>query len=439
MKPDFTIYRESLKRLELIRLRGHVTRVVGLVIEGDGPALPVGGLCQIQTEGRPDPVQAEVVGFKDRRVLLMPLGPSHGIRPGTEITSSRLEARAQVGGQLLGRVLDGLGEPIDGKPLPPLPHERPLYRSPINPLDRAPIDKPLDVGIRAINGLTTLGKGQRTAIMSGSGVGKSVLLGMMARGTRADVSVIGLIGERGREVQEFIENDLGEEGLKRSVVVAATSDQPPLVRMRGAYLAITIAEYFREQGNDVLLMMDSLTRFAMACREVGIAAGEPPTQRAYTPSTFAQLARIVERAGIVRNQGSITGLYTVLVEGDDLTEPVTDAVRSVVDGHVVLSRELAAQNQYPAIDVLGSISRLMPMVTEEQHQGWARRFRETVALYRRVEDLINIGAYVKGNNPRTDQAIGMMESLNRYLRQEIDTSVSLQESVDGLAKLFRER
>ncbi|MBW1980200.1 MAG: FliI/YscN family ATPase [Deltaproteobacteria bacterium] len=437
MHLDLSPYKKVASLTETICLRGRVTRVVGLVLEGDGPALPVGGLCQIKTAESEEPVEAEVVGFRDGKTLLMPLGSFRGISPGSEIVASAPQAMAPVGEGLLGRVLNGLGEPLDGKPCWQGSERRPLYRPPLNPMERGLIRQPLDVGIRAINGLVTLGKGQRAAIMAGSGVGKSVLLGMMARCTAADVSVIGLIGERGREVQEFIVNDLGQEGLQRSVVVVATSDQPPLVRIRGGYLATTIAEYFREQGKDVLLMMDSLTRFAMACREVGIAAGEPPAQKAYTPTTFAQLARIVERAGKVKNGGSITGLYTVLVEGDDMSEPIADAVRSVVDGHVVLSRELAQRNHYPAIDVLASISRLMPMVTEEQHQEGAGRFRQTLALYRKVEDLLNIGAYVKGNNSETDQAINMIDSLNNYLRQDVDEKVSLEESVRSLQALFR--
>ena len=436
MQTNFSSYIQSVREINPIGLRGRVTRVVGLIIEGDGPGLPVGGLCHIQVDGSDTPVEAEVVGFRDQKTLLMPLGSCHGIRPGSTIVALEGEVRAACGFHLLGRVLDGLGRPLDGRGLEPPQAERRLYRVPLNPLEREPIREHLDVGIRAINGLITLGRGQRAGIMSGSGVGKSLLLGMMARFTEADIAVIGLIGERGREVQEFIENALGQDGLGRSVVVAATSDQSPLVRMRGAYLATTIAEYFREQGKDVLLMMDSLTRFAMASREVGIAAGEPPTQKAYTPSTFAHLSRLLERAGNVRGEGSITGLYTVLVEGDDMNEPVADAVRSVVDGHIVLSRALADQNHYPAIDALASISRLMPMVTEESHQRWANCFKEMLALYRRVEDLISIGAYVKGNSPRTDEAIDRIESLNRFLRQDFDTKVQLGQSLAELERLF---
>jgi flagellum-specific ATP synthase len=436
MQTDFSVYIQPLREMNPIGLRGRVTRVVGLIIEGEGPGLPVGGLCHIQVDGSDTPVEAEVVGFRDKKTLLMPLGSCHGIRPGSTIAAQEGEALAACGFHLLGRVLDGLGRPLDGRPLEQPPAERSLYRVPINPLEREPIRRSLDVGIRAINGLITLGRGQRAAIMSGSGVGKSLLLGMMARFTEADITVIGLIGERGREVQEFIENALGPDGLSRSVVVAATSDQSPLARMRGAYLATTVAEYFREQGKDVLLMMDSLTRFAMASREVGIAAGEPPTQKAYTPNTFAHLSKLLERAGKVRGEGSITGLYTVLVEGDDMNEPVADAVRSVVDGHIVLSRALAEQNHYPAIDVLASISRLMPMVTDKTHQGLANRFKETLAVYRRVEDLINIGAYVKGSSPRTDEAIDMTESLNHFLCQDFDTRVQIEQSLAELQRLF---
>jgi flagellum-specific ATP synthase len=436
MQVDFSAYIRSVREAKTIGLRGRVTRVVGLIIEGDGPGLPVGGLCRIQADGAHAPVEAEVVGFREQKTLLMPLSSCHGIRPGSTIVALDGKAGAACGFHLLGRVLDGLGRPLDGRPLEQPQAERSLYRAPLNPLEREPIRESLDVGIRAINGLIALGRGQRVAIMSGSGVGKSMLLGMMARFTEADIAVIGLIGERGREVQEFIDNDLGRDGLNRSVVVAATSDQSPLARLRGAYLATTIAEYFREQGKDVLLMMDSLTRFAMASREVGIAAGEPPTQKAYTPNTFAHLSRLLERAGNVRGEGSITGLYTVLVEGDDMNEPVADAVRSVVDGHIVLSRALADQNHYPAIDVLASISRLMPVVTDKKHQGLANRFKERLALYRRVEDLINIGAYVKGNSPRTDEAIDMIESLNRFLRQNFDTKVQFPQSLTELERLF---
>ena len=340
-----------------VRAEGHVTKVVGTIIETSGPAMPVGGICQIFSPNLAEPIAAEVVGFRESTLLLMPLSRSQGVEPGSQVVASRYQATVSVGFEMLGRVLDGLGEPLDGGPPLRPATEMPLYAEPLNPLHRYRISKPLDVGIRSINSLVTLAKGQRTAIMAGSGVGKSVLLGMMARYAKADVNVIALIGERGREVREFIERDLGSEGLKRSVVIAATNDTSPLIRMRGAYFAASVGEFFRDQGKVVLLMMDSVTRFAMAAREVGLAAGEPPANKAYPPSTFAHLPRLLERAGTKSEKGSITGIYTVLVEGDDMNEPVADAVRSIVDGHIVLDRKLSSQGHYPAVDVLSSVGR----------------------------------------------------------------------------------
>jgi flagellum-specific ATP synthase len=416
---------------------GRVAQVIGLVIEGDGPRCAIGDLCLIRPEGGSPPVQAEVVGFRDRKTLLMPYGEMRGLCPGSRIEPLGRPNRVRVGKGLLGRVLDGLGEPIDGKG--PLIAEEayPLYAKPSHPLQRQRISEPVDVGVRTINALLAFGKGQRMTIFAGSGVGKSTLLGMMARHTAARVSVIALIGERGREVREFIEKDLGEEGLKRSVVVVATSDQHPLVRIRGAYLATTVAEYFRDQGDDILLMMDSITRFAMASREVGLAIGEPPTSKGYTPSVFAQLPKLLERAGTTPDGGSITGIYTVLVEGDDLTEPVADAVRSIADGHVVLARDLANQGHYPSIDVLGSISRVMGDVADQEQMAARARFVSLLAAYRKAEDLINIGAYVSGSNLQIDEAIRKMPEINAFLRQEVDERVTFADASRRLKALVK--
>ncbi|MBN2059171.1 MAG: FliI/YscN family ATPase, partial [Deltaproteobacteria bacterium] len=337
---------------------------------------------------------------------------------------------------MLGRVLDGLGNPLDNGP--PVKSEvmMPIYAPPINPLQRSRITEPMDVGIRSIDCLNTLGKGQRTAIMAGSGVGKSVLLGMMARYTKADINVIGLIGERGREVREFIECDLGEEGIKRSVVIAATSDTSPLIRMRGAYLAAAVAEFFREQGKDVLLMMDSITRFAMAVREIGLSAGEPPTSKAYPPSTFSHLPRLLERAGTNGNGGSITGIYSVLVEGDDMNEPIADAVRSIVDGHIVLDRELSSKGHYPAVNILSSISRLMSEVVDKEHLKSANEFRTLLADFAKIEDLVNLGAYEKGNNKRADRALEMIDKLNGFLQQDKNSPSSMKDAYANMIGLL---
>ncbi|WP_456433511.1 flagellar protein export ATPase FliI [Thermosulfuriphilus sp.] len=425
---------ETVKSAPIISSCGRVTRVVGMLIEGEGPGIAIGGHCQIEVKGA-QPVLAQVVGFRGNRILLMPLGEMEGIKPGGRIYL-REDVGVPVGEDLLGRVLDALGNPLDGGRLPRFTNRYSLYNRALNPLKRARITQPLDVGIRAINGLLTLGKGQRVAIMAGSGVGKSTLLGMIARYTSADVNVIALIGERGREVREFLEKELGEEGLARSVVVVATSDQAPLLRLRGAYLATAIAEYFRDQGKDVLLMMDSVTRFCMAGREVGLAVGEPPTSRGYTPSVFAQLPKLLERAGNKEGSGSITGIYTVLVDGDDFNEPVADAVRSIVDGHIVLSRELANQGHWPAIDVLASISRVMHDIVKKDHWEARGRLVQVLSTYRRVEDLINIGAYARGSNPEIDYAIKMIGPINQYLRQGILEKADFAESLERLKGLM---
>jgi flagellum-specific ATP synthase len=421
-----------------IKVYGKVTRVIGLVIEGYGPSTSIGDLCDIYSQNNKRSIKAEVVGFKDNKILLMPLGELRGIKPGDKIIKRENKPNIKTGEGLLGRVIDGLGEPIDHKgPLYEVEDEYPVYSEPINPLKRKRIAEPLDLGIRTINGLLTCGKGQRIGILSGTGVGKSVLMSMMARNTEADINVIGLIGERGREVKDFIERDLREEGLKRSIVVAATSDQPPLVRMRGAFIATAIAEYFRDKGKDVLLMFDSITRFAMAQREIGLSIGEPPTTKGYPPSVFAILPKLLERGGAKEGMGSITGLYTVLVEGDDLSEPISDAVRAILDGHIVLSRSLASQNHYPAIDVLNSISRLMIDIISTEHLEVANRFKSVLATYKEAEDLINLGAYVSGSNKDIDFAIKTIDKINHYLRQPIEEAVSLQESVDGIKAIFQ--
>ena len=429
-------YTAAIEDTNSIRLQGKVTQVVGLVIEGYCPDTSVGAICEIRPQAG-EPIPAEVVGFRNNKTLLMPLGELRGVGLDSLISIRREKACMRVGPRMLGRVIDGLGNPIDDKGPLHVDEEYPIYATPVNPMTRPPIRKPLDLGIRSINGLLTCGQGQRVGIMAGSGVGKSTLLGMIARYTEADVSVIALIGERGRELREFIEKDLQEAGLKKSVVVVATSDQPPLVRMRGAYIATTIAEYFQKQGKKVLLMMDSATRFAMAMREVGLAIGEPPTTKGYTPSVFAALPKLLERAGNF-SDGSITGLYTVLVEGDDFNEPISDAMRSILDGHIVLTRTLAARNIYPPIDVMASASRVMNDVTTPEHQELAGKFKEIMATYRQSEDLINIGAYKGGSNPGIDYAITKMDGMMSYLKQAIRDPASLGEAVEGLQALFQE-
>jgi flagellum-specific ATP synthase len=429
-------YQKIVRKAVPIRRYGRVNQVIGLVIEGLGPAAAIGDICQIQLKGQRDFIPAEVVGFREQKILLMPLGHLRGIQPGDPILPMGIPAQAHVGQSLLGRVLDGMGNPIDH--LGPLTWEKeyPLYAHPSDPIFRQRITQPVDVGVKAVNALLTIGKGQRMAIFSGSGVGKSTLLGMMARHTTAQVNVVALIGERGREVREFIEKDLGEVGLKKSVVIVATSDQHPLLRMRGAYLATAIAEYFRDQNQDVLLMMDSITRFAMAAREVGLAIGEPPASKGYTPSVFAQLPKLLERVGTTSGQGSITGLYTVLVEGDDLNDPIADGIRSIADGHIVLSRDLANQNHYPAIDVLGSVSRVMNDIVSPEQKAARNQVVSLLAIYKKAEDLINIGAYVKGSNPQIDYAVKKIADIYSFLRQEIGEKFHFGECLAGLQALF---
>ncbi|HRK01184.1 MAG TPA: FliI/YscN family ATPase [Oligoflexia bacterium] len=431
----------------LYRERGKLSKSVGLTFEGYLPGASIGSIVKIipgtthHSEDQVHSISAEVIGFKEKRVVLMPLDDASGLSNSSKIVLLEREATVKVGDFLLGRVLDGKGDPIDDRG--PLGEgikgveQRGIYGNPVNPLKRSRITQPLDLGVRAINGLITCGKGQRMGIMAGSGVGKSVLLGMMARQTKADVNVIALIGERGREVREFLERDLGEEGLKRSVVVVATGEKSPLLRMRGAFLATTIAEYFCNRGADVLLLMDSVTRFAMAQREIGLSTGEPPASKGYTPSVFSTLPKLLERAGTREGRGSITGLYTVLVEGDDMDEPIADATRSILDGHIVLSRELASRNHYPAIDVSSSVSRVMRDVIQSNHSQAAGEFRDLLATYKAHEDLINIGAYVKGSNPRLDQAIAVHERMNAYLKQGVSEQSSLENAVADLSGIMR--
>lgn len=409
-------YLGVIRRLDPVRVNGKVAQVVGVVVESIGPQVCVGELCYIHAGHNRLPMPAQVVGFRDKRVLLMPLGDVDKIANGNDVVATGSFRTVPVSLDLLGRVLDGLGSPLDGKG-PIMPDAAyPVFRTPPHPLTRQAITEPLCFGISAIDGLLTVGKGQRIGIFSGSGVGKSTLLGMIARSTSADVNVIALVGERGREVREFIEKRLGPEGMARSVVVVATSDQPSIQRLQAALVATSIAEYFRDQGMDVMLMMDSVTRFAWAQREIGLAVGEPPTTRGYTPSVFALLPKLLERSG-TGERGTITGLYTVLVEGDDMNEPVADTVRGILDGHIVLSRAMAAQNHYPAIDVLASVSRLMNDITDGTHQQAAARVREMLATYRRSEDLISIGAYVAGSNPAIDQAIEAHDRIKAFLTQ----------------------
>ncbi|MDZ4722894.1 MAG: FliI/YscN family ATPase [candidate division Zixibacteria bacterium] len=431
----YSMYADRINRVSTVRHFGKVTQVVGLVIEAAGPAVSIGRLCTIENRTNDTKISAEVVGFRDDRILLMPYGTINGITPGAIVTSISDQLRITVGKELLGRVLGGLGQPIDHKGAVTCAQTRPINAQPIPVMSRRRITQPIRTGIKVVDTMTVIGQGQRMGIFAGSGVGKSVMLGMIARGSSADVNVIALIGERGREVREFIERDLGPEGLKRSVVVAVSSDEPALVRIKGAMVATTIAEYFRDQGLNVMLLLDSITRVAMAQREIGLAVGEPPATKGYTPSVFALLPSILERAGSAET-GSITGLYTVLVEGDDFNEPISDAVRSILDGHIMLSRKYAAMNQYPAVDFLDSISRLMTAVSTKEEQQLATQVREIAATYRESEDLISIGAYAKGTNPRIDRAVSKIDALNQFFRQGIDERVEHSDAVAELSRII---
>jgi flagellum-specific ATP synthase len=426
-----------ISELRPARNFGKVTKVVGLVAEGRGIKAPVGAVCHlVPNEPGGESLAAEIVGFKDGACLFMPYGDMRGVRPGSLIQNSSNPPHFPVGFGFLGRALDAFGAPLDGREAPAPEAYYPLHTEPPNPLTRPRIDEPLDVGVRAVNALLTLGKGQRVGIMAGSGVGKSTVMGMMARYTKADVNVIALVGERGREVVEFMERDLGPEGMKRSVLVVATSDTSPLVRMRAAYAATAMAEFFRDQGKDVLLMMDSVTRFCMAGREVGLAAGEPPTRGGFTPSVFAQLPKLLERAG-KSSKGSITGIYTVLVDGDDFTEPVADATRSILDGHIVLTRELADAGHYPSIDVLKSVSRLRSDITTPEAQVAGRTLIRHMATFKRVEDMVNIGAYAQGSNPEIDKALKMIGPINDFLRQGVGENADLPASFKAMQDLAK--
>jgi flagellum-specific ATP synthase len=435
---DLAPYFQKLRSLSPIKTVGSVKRAVGLVVESQGPPVSVGELCEITGQERPEAIPAEVIGFRDNYVLSMPLFKVHGVKLGDKVVCRKKQASVAVSPALLGRIVDGMGAPIDGLGPIAAGKEYPLQPKSTNPLERRNIEEILGTGIRAIDGLLTCGKGQRIGIFGGSGIGKSTLLGMMARYTSADVNVIGLVGERGREVRGFIEKDLGPEGLKRSVVVVSTSDQPPLLRIRAAILATTLSEYFRDQGKSVLLMMDSITRFAMAQREVGLAAGEPPSSKGYTPSVFALLPRLVERAGNFVSGGSITGFYTVLVEGDDMNDPVADAVRSLLDGHIVLSRELDWRNHYPCIDVLASVSRLMADLVPAAYAEKAGRIRDLLSTYQKAEDMINIGAYVKGSNPKIDLALKKIDAIHAVLKQRYDERVSAENAMSRVIEITQD-
>jgi FliI/YscN family ATPase len=428
-------FARRLRDVELLPLCGHVERTVGLLIESRGPRARIGELCELWSNDGREPQPVVVVGFRDGRLLTVPLAGTTGIRPGDRIVAHGREAGLQVGEALLGRVIDSLGRPLDDGPALEGTVQYPLQPPPLNPLARDPIVAPIATGVRAIDAMLTCGRGQRLGLFGGSGVGKSTLLGMMVRGTGADVTVIGLVGERGRELRGFLEHDLGPEGRRRAVVVVSTSDNPPLMRVRAAYAATAVAEYFRDQGKNVLLLMDSVTRFAMAQRELGLAAGEPPTTKGYPPSVFALLPALLERAGNVRGKGSITAFYTVLVEGDDTNEPIADAVRSILDGHVVLARPLAARNHYPAIDILQSVSRTMPDVTEVDHRMKAGRLRDWMATIKENEDLISVGAYVPGSNPRVDEAFSRRDAIEQFLRQPAEQLTTVDEGIASLKGL----
>ena len=428
-------YLAKVAQCEPAPVMGEVVRVTGLLVESLGPRVSVGEVCELRGRGDGPPLPVEVVGFRDGRLLTVPLGDTAGISPGDRIVARGGSLSIPVGVRMMGRVIDGLGQPIDGLGPLHVNESAPLKPTSLNPLARSPISESIGTGVRAIDAILTCGRGQRLGLFGGSGVGKSTLLGMMARGTQADVVVLALVGERGREVRSFLEHDLGPDGLARSVVVVSTSDSPPLLRLRAAYSATAIAEHFRASGRNVLLMMDSVTRFAMAQREVGLAAGEPPTAKGYPPSVFALLPGLLERAGILRCGGSITAVYSVLVEGDDTNEPIADAVRGILDGHVVLSRDMASRNHYPAIDILQSVSRTMPDVTTPAHRAKAGTLREWLATLRDSDDLVSVGAYVAGSNPRIDQALTKRDAIDAFLRQSSDDATSFQDAVAALERL----
>jgi flagellum-specific ATP synthase len=429
-------YQSAVRNTDLVRRTGRVSQFFGLVVESLGPDVFLGEVCEIYSRSQGAPIMAEVVGLKDGKVLLMPYGELRGIGLGSEVIATGRPVQIQIGEELLGRVIDAFGQPLDGKPLPPLKAHYQLKAEPLNPLSRTRIEEILETGVRPIDSLLTLGRGQRVGIFAGSGVGKSTLLGMVARNMRADINVIALIGERGREVLDFIEKNLGREGLARSVVVVATSDQPALVRSRAAYAATAIAEFFRDKSKDVVLIMDSITRFAMAHREIGLAIGEPPTSRGYTPSVFALLPKLLERCGTSDSGGSISAIYTVLVEGDDMNDPISDSVRSILDGHIVLSRELANHGHYPAIDVLASTSRLMTDLTSKDERELVQRAVTALSIYQKNKDMVELGAYRAGSNAELDAAIKLVPELNKFLCQEMEQSVSRADTMTRLRSIL---
>lgn len=434
---DFKAYDKIVTETNTYKYSGEVCQITGTMVESIGPIAKVGEICYIYpSNSNEEAVMSEVIGFRDNKVILMPYGEVSGIGPGSRVVSTGNELKVPVGKQFLGRVVDGLANPIDGKGDIQTNTYYNVDNSPPDPLLRERITEPLPLGVKALDGLLTCGRGQRMGIFAGSGVGKSTLLGMIARYAKADVNVIALVGERGREVRDFIEKDLQEEGLKKSVVIIATSDKPALLRVKAAMVATSMAEYFRDQGLDVLLLMDSLTRFALAQREVGMVLGEPPVQRGYTPSVFAKLPRLLERTGN-SDKGSITGLYTVLVDGDDLNEPISDAVRGILDGHIVLSRALANRNHYPAIDVLKSISRVMPDVVSRDHYDLSNKIKNSMALYNDVQDLITIGAYKKGGDPEIDEAVILHKEIDKMLCQRVAEHYSFDETQEIMKGIFQ--
>lgn len=433
--PEASKYIDYLRQLDPVRVNGKVTQVIGLTVESEGPDASIGDVCYIYPFKGAEPLKAEVVGFKNNKVILMPLGELHSIGPGCDVVGTGKPLTVQVGHELLGKVLDGLGQPLDGTFLPSRMTHYSTNNVPSNPLKRPRVLEPISVGVRCIDGLLTIGKGQRVGIFAGSGVGKSTLMGMIARNTSADVNVIALIGERGREVLDFIERDLGPEGLARSVVIVATSDQPALIRIKGALIATSIAEFFRDRGLNVMLMMDSVTRYAMAQREVGLAVGEPPATRGYTPSVFATLPKLLERSG-TGPKGSITAFYTVLVDGDDMNEPIADAVRGILDGHIVLDRHIANRGHYPAIDVLSSVSRVMKEIVPPEQQLAAERLKRLLSVYKDSEDLINIGAYQRGSNPEIDLSLESIQSIWDYTKQRVNEKLTYAEAQERLIQEF---
>ncbi len=431
----FEKYHKRLLDANTTNLTGTVSRATSMLIESHGPEVHIGELCKLTTQSNDEPVLAEVVGFKNNKTLLMPIADMNGISPKSEVVATGQQLTVKLGMSLKGRILDGLGNPMDNKGPIDYDEVRPLHNEAPGPLDRPLIAEPISTGVRAIDSLLTCGKGQRMGIFAGSGVGKSTLLGKIAKSSMADVNVIALIGERGREVREFIENNLGEEGIKKSIVVVVTSDKPVVTRLKGAFVATTIAEYLRDQGLNVMLLVDSITRLANAQRELGLAIGEPPTTKGYTPSVFSMLPKILERTGIT-SKGSITALYTVLVDGDDFNEPVTDAVRATLDGHIILSRKVAAQNHYPAIDILNSVSRCMIDIVSPEHMQAAQRMRSAYAIYKEAEDMINVGAYVEGKNRRIDYAISRYDLITGFLKQGVDETNNFEEDIDKLKNMM---